>query len=85
MTGDIDKGLFVIEGKLGQGIDFSQAEKEVFEVLKTIENEGLEEKELLKVKNKSITSNLFAKTSVLNPKKFKCSAENIFWTATILF
>lgn len=72
ITGDIDKGLFVVEGKLNDKIEFEVAEASVLEILKDISEHGLNEQELQKVKNKSLTSNLFAKTSVLNKAMALC-------------
>lgn len=66
ITGELDKGLFVVEGKISQGVSFADAEKAVMEILQDIADGSLDVGELLKVKNKCITSNLFAKTSVLN-------------------
>jgi predicted Zn-dependent peptidase len=72
ITGDIDKGLFVVEGKLNVGIEFEYAEDSILEIIKDISENGLNQQELTKVKNKSLTSNLFAKTSVLNKAMALC-------------
>jgi predicted Zn-dependent peptidase len=72
ITGDIDKGLFVVEGKLNVGIEFEYAENSILEIIKDISENGLNQQELTKVKNKSLTSNLFAKTSVLNKAMALC-------------
>jgi predicted Zn-dependent peptidase len=72
ITGDIDKGLFVVEGKLNVGIEFECAEDSILEIIKDISENGLNQQELTKVKNKSLTSNLFAKTSVLNKAMALC-------------
>lgn len=72
ITGDIDKGLFVVEGKLNQDVDFQVAEASIIEILNDISIHGLSPTELTKVKNKSLTSNLFAKTSVLNKAMALC-------------
>lgn len=50
ITGDIDKGLFVVEGKLNSGIDFDRAEASVLEILNEISVNGLDHEELTKVK-----------------------------------
>ena len=77
ITGDIDKGLFVVEGKLSSGISFDQAEASIIDVLRQIAKDGLEDIELDKVKNKTLTSNLFAKTSVLNKAMALCYAHRL--------
>ncbi len=77
ITGDIDEGLFVIEGKLNKNITFEEAEASIMEILIDISKNGINENELSKVKNKAITSNLFAKTSVLNKAMALCYAHRI--------
>ncbi|HEY1046557.1 MAG TPA: pitrilysin family protein [Bacteroidia bacterium] len=74
VSGDIDKGLFIVEGKLTDGTDFELAESSILDMFKEISQSGLPEMELSKVKNKVITSNLFAKTSVLNKAMALCYA-----------
>jgi predicted Zn-dependent peptidase len=74
ITGDIDKGLLVFEGKLNEQVEFEQAEAAILEIIKDIANNGIDAIELEKVKNKAITSNLFAKTSVLNKAMALCYA-----------
>jgi zinc protease len=74
ITGDIDKGLFIVEGKLSPEVTFEAAEKAIFDILNSIAINGIPETELNKVKNKAITSNLFAKTSVLNKAMSLCYA-----------
>jgi zinc protease len=77
VTGDIDKGLFVVEGKLAEGIPFELAETMVLDILKQISINGVSTDELIKVKNKSVTSNLFAKTSILNKAMGLCYAHRL--------
>jgi len=74
ITGDIDKGLLIFEGKLNEQVEFEQAEAAILEIIKDIANNGIDAIELEKVKNKAITSNLFAKTSVLNKAMALCYA-----------
>ncbi|MCC6817344.1 MAG: insulinase family protein [Bacteroidia bacterium] len=74
ITGEIDQGLFIIEGKIADGIEFETAENAVMEILNEIVYKNLSATELEKVKNKVITSNLFAKTSVLNKAMALCYA-----------
>jgi len=72
ISGDIDPGLLVVEGKLNENIEFDAAEQSVLEIFFQIMKEGLHSNELEKVKNKAITSNLFSKTSVLNKAMGLC-------------
>jgi len=77
VSGDIDKGLFIIEGKLTDNVSFETAEKEILTIIKNIVTYGLGDKDLIKVKNKSLTSNLFSKTSVLNKAMSLCYAHRL--------
>ncbi|MFM7216377.1 MAG: M16 family metallopeptidase, partial [Bacteroidota bacterium] len=52
LTGDMDKGLVVVEGKLIKGVPISQAEEAVRKELDHIMNEAVEQHELDRVKNK---------------------------------
>jgi zinc protease len=66
LTGDIDNGLFVISGKLHQGISMEQAENAIdaeLEKLKTIE---IEELELQKLKNKIESVHVFTQMKVID-------------------
>ena len=51
-TGDIDKGLFVIEGKLVEGRNIEEAEMLIWEELNTLKRKLVSSPELEKVKNK---------------------------------
>ncbi len=70
--GEIDEGLFIIEGKLTQDIEFEEAENAVFEILEDVAKNGVTENEIVSIKNKFITSNLFSQTSVLNKAMALC-------------
>lgn len=52
ITGDLDKGLFVVSGKLCDGIRFEQAEKAVEEEIMQLQQTLVSEHELEKVANK---------------------------------
>ena len=52
LTGDFDKGLVVVEGKLLKNVDINQAEAAIWEELNVICEELVGEAELEKVKNK---------------------------------
>lgn len=66
ITGDIDRGLFIIAGKVAPGVDLDVAEEAVLAELKELQEERMELEELEKVKNKIFASNEFAKISTLN-------------------
>lgn len=65
VSGDIDKGLFIIDGKLIKGICMVEAELGIVEELEKI-MENIDDSELEKVKNKIESTHVFSEMSVLN-------------------
>ncbi len=66
VTGDTETGLFIISAKLSEGMSYEEAEAAINqELLELVEN-GIEEEELKKVKNKAESTFEFGKTSALN-------------------
>lgn len=63
--GSIDKGLLTIEGKLVKGIKMEDAEKAVEEELTKLKEEGISDKELTKIKNKTESAIAFEDMSVM--------------------
>ncbi len=66
VMGDMDKGLFVISGKLTKGVDLMLANESIEFVLDKFKNELVSEKELTKVKNKSEATHIFGEIDVLS-------------------
>lgn len=66
LTGDIDPGLLVIEGKLSNGIPVETGEKAIEALLESFCKNGVSEAELSKVKNKTETNIRFNDIGVLN-------------------
>ena len=64
--GNLDKGLFTIEGKLVKGVSIQQAEAAVDEILLQIQKEPVMEIELQKVKNRTESTMAFEDMSVMN-------------------
>ncbi len=62
----IDPGLFVVSGRVKDGIDLKTAEKEVDAILQKIVAEGAKEEELEKVKNQAEASLEFGEVEVMN-------------------
>lgn len=75
ITGDFDEGLFVVSGKLKEGVSMEEAEKAVEEVIEKIKLELIPEQELEKVKNKVETSKVFNDMSVLDKAMELCYFE----------
>jgi predicted Zn-dependent peptidase len=65
ITGCIDTGLLIIEGRINPDISFEQAESEVYKILNEL-TEDLSETELEKVKNKAEATLVFGYIDILN-------------------
>ncbi|MES2827540.1 MAG: pitrilysin family protein [Bacteroidota bacterium] len=66
ITSSIDKGLFIIEGKLVENISIEEAEAAIWEELYKLTQDEVTEEELTKVKNKSESIVVFAEMSLLD-------------------
>lgn len=66
ITGDLDAGLFILEGKPVKGISLSQADDALWQVLEELKTKNLEERELQKIVNKLESSNVFGEMNLLN-------------------
>ena len=65
-TGSVDNGLVVVDGKLSKGVSMQDAETAVDKEIEKLLNEGIPEKELEKVKNKTESMIAFEDMSMLN-------------------
>jgi len=65
VSGDFDPGLFVVSGKLNDGIDVKVAESAIVEELEKLKNGSISDDELQKCKNKVESSITFSETDVL--------------------
>lgn len=63
--GSVEEGMLTIEGKLVKGVAMKKAEAAVEEVLNKLINEGIEEQELTKIKNKTEAVLAFEDMNVL--------------------
>ena len=63
--GSVEKGLLAIEGKLVKGVSMKDAENAVDEEIEKIKKEGISEKELTKIKNKTESAIAFEDMSVM--------------------
>jgi zinc protease len=66
ITSSMDDGLFVVEGKLVEGITMEVAEAAIWIELERIKQESVTVNELTKVKNKSESIMVFAEMSLLD-------------------
>lgn len=66
VLGSIDPGLFLVSGRVKDGISLSDAESEVQSVIDELLVKGADEKELNKVKNQTESTLEFGEVEVLN-------------------
>ena len=66
IMGSMDKGLFVVSGKLLNDVDIKNGEAALNAEIEKIRNISIEEKELQKVKNKVESSLMFSEMNVLD-------------------
>jgi predicted Zn-dependent peptidase len=66
ISGQIDPGLFVIEGKLMEGVSKELANAAIWKELELLKKETVQELELTKLKNKVEASLTFSECSILN-------------------
>ncbi len=66
MTGSIDKGMFVFEGKPTKNVSIETAEAAIWEELELLKNSEVTVEELTKVKNKVESTMIFSEMSLLD-------------------
>lgn len=66
VSGSLDPGLLVINGKLNAGISVEQGEEAIERVLMKLREEVISEEELQKVKNQAEASLIFSEVELLN-------------------
>jgi len=66
VMGTIDPGLLVINGRVRNGIDLKDAEKEVDAIVNEVIAKGVSEEELEKVKNQAYSTLEFGEVEVMN-------------------
>jgi len=65
ITGNIDPGLFIISGRLMNGISFAAAEQAINDIIKELQDIYVKERELQKVKNRIESMLVFTEIKVL--------------------
>jgi zinc protease len=66
ITGSVETGMFVIEGRLHNGIDIQVAKEAIWEEIKKLQENEISDIELEKVKNQMLTYMRFSDASLLN-------------------
>jgi len=65
VTGTLDEGLIIVEGKLLNGISMQQAEAAIITELEKVQHEAIAENELQKVKNKMEANAVLGEVNLL--------------------
>ncbi len=66
MTGSLDKGIFVVEGKPLEDVSVEDAEAAIWRELEKLKTEPVPDNELTKVKNKTESTMVFAEMGLLD-------------------
>ncbi|MBK7869526.1 MAG: insulinase family protein [Saprospiraceae bacterium] len=66
LSGSIDPGLFIIEGKPNEGVSLETAKNAIWEELELLKNQVIPDIELQKLQNKVESTLLFSEINVLN-------------------
>ncbi|MFK7807179.1 MAG: M16 family metallopeptidase [Saprospiraceae bacterium] len=66
VTGSIDPGLLIIEGRPMDGVSLEEAETAVWKELEELKNITIQLQELKKLQNKAESTLIFSETSILN-------------------
>jgi predicted Zn-dependent peptidase len=83
VTGDLDKGLFIVSGKLLNGATKEDAEKLIFREIEQICDQLIKEDELKKVNNKIEANLLFSRMSILS-KAMNLAYYEMLGTASLI-
>lgn len=66
VSGSLDPGLLVIEGKLNSGVSIEEGEEAIWNLLESFKAEVLTDQEVSKVKNKAESTLVFSEMELLN-------------------
>lgn len=66
VSGSIDPGLFIIEGKPADGVSLDQASAAIWKELQELKDSPIPEEELQKLKNKMESTLIFSELNILN-------------------
>ncbi|MEY2950049.1 MAG: hypothetical protein RLZZ248_1250, partial [Bacteroidota bacterium] len=83
VTGNIDPGLLVIEGRPAKGVNLEMAEIEIWKILEDLKSRPLSSRELDKVKNKISTQLSLSELSSVN-KAINLSFYELLGDASII-
>lgn len=72
ISGDIDPGLLIVEGKLSDGVDLKDADLAIQAELQKLADESIDATELQKVKNKAESTLVFGEMNILNKAMALC-------------
>ena len=75
ITGSLDNGLLIIEGKIAPGETFEKIDSRIWKVLEELKNKLLSDSDLERIKNKISTSKEFQEQGLLNRAMNLCLYE----------
>lgn len=75
ITGDVDKGLFIVTGHVCDGVDLKVAEEALLSELESVKQQRVSDYELQKVKNKFEVNTTFGEINVMNKAMNLCFYE----------
>ena len=75
ITGSLDNGLLIIEGKIAPGETFEKIDSKIWKVLEELKNKLLSDSDLERIKNKISTSKEFQEQGLLNRAMNLCLYE----------
>lgn len=76
VNGAQEKGLLIISGFLSDGVSFEEVDQLIWQEINKLKKELLQKEELLKIKNKFITTKIFNEANIL-PKALELSANEL--------
>lgn len=75
ISGSFDPGLFVVEGKINDGVSTDQAKEAIWNMLEEMKNDFISDQELEKIKNKVISTLVYSEISIINKGINLCTYE----------
>ncbi len=77
VSGDHDKGLYLVSGKLSKGVTIAQARQAIWDELDRLKQDPVPDRELEKLKNKVETNHVLLQMNYLNMAQELATWENI--------
>ncbi|MBT33346.1 MAG: peptidase M16 [Thalassobius sp.] len=66
ISGSVDPGMLIISGSVSEGVSIEDADKRVVELIEELKQDGIQEEELMKVKNQAESTLVFSEVELLS-------------------